>query len=371
MKCAIGLLSFAALVAVATSQGFGLPFGGGGGGGNQGGGGGLLGNVAKPLTDTAGKVGGLFTKQFGDFQQKFGKQYSSPDEEKKRLGIFSQNQDSILNLEKVKNLPYTLKINDFADLVLNEFNKFFNGLRVDRSKSKGEKFEHKKDPSQLPENVDWREKGAVGDVRHQGQCASCYAFTAAAALESYLYQKSGKLQHLSPQNLMDCSQVKPYSNYGCTSGAVDPTFDYIKDNGINTEETYPYKGKSEGQCTFNKDGTAGTVKRYVLLDDGDEKGLQEAVATKGPVCVGIDAGHQSFQFYGGGVYYEPECGHSVDKINHAVLLIGYGTEPNGQKYWLIKNSYGPEWGEKGFAKLARNVTNYCAIASYALYPELN
>lgn len=106
----------------------------------------------------------------------------------------------------------------------------------------------------------------------------------------------------------------------------------------------------------------------MLIDEGDEKAIEEVVATKGPVAVGIDASAKSFQLYGSGIYYEPQCGSTIDKINHAVLVIGFGTETNGEKYWLIKNSYGPTWGENGYAKIGRNVTNPCGIATYALYP---
>lgn len=93
--------------------------------------------------------------------------------------------------------------------------------------------------------------------------------------------------------------------------------------------------------------------------------MEEAVATKGPVTAGIDAHAKSFQLYGGGIYYEPTCKSTIDGINHAVLVVGYTPE-----YWIVKNSYGPEWGENGFAKISRNVTNHCAIATYALYPTL-
>ena len=316
------------------------------------------------LTKPVSAITNLFTKQFADFKGKFNKVYDSPEEEKKRLEIFAQNSQKLLDLEKAGPASFVMKLNHLADLVLDEFNKFFNGLRADRKKSKGSNFVSEKEIT-IPKSFDWRTKGAVTSSRYQAQCASCYAFAAAAAIESHNFIKTGKLETISPQNIVDCTKIQPYQNFGCQSGAVDPSFDYIKDNGINAETAYPYLEKDGTECKFKANEVLIKVKGYVLLDEGDEKGLEESVATKGPVVVGIDAGAESFQFYAGGNYYEPKCGNSIERLNHAVLLVGYTPES-----WIIKNSYGPQWGENGYAKISRNVTNPCGIATYALYPIL-
>jgi cathepsin L len=96
--------------------------------------------------------------------------------------------------------------------------------------------------------------------------------------------------------------------------------------------------------------------------------LKSAVATAGPVSVAIDASHQSFQLYSGGVYYEPACVSDVNQLDHAVLAIGYGTEDDGTDYWLVKNSWGQSWGDQGYIKMARNRDNNCGIATEASYP---
>lgn len=101
---------------------------------------------------------------------------------------------------------------------------------------------------------------------------------------------------------------------------------------------------------------------------GDEKGLEIAVATIGPVTAAIDASKDTLQFYSDGVYYDPECGNKPEDMNHAVLIVGYGVEPNGQKYWLVKNSYGAEWGIGGYIKMAKDAGNHCGIAIQASYP---
>lgn len=104
------------------------------------------------------------------------------------------------------------------------------------------------------------------------------------------------------------------------------------------------------------------------IPEGDEASLESAVATLGPVSAAIDASRESFQFYSDGVYFDEKCGSKVEEMNHAVLIVGYGTEPDGKQYWLVKNSYGPEWGNGGYIKMAKNVNNHCGIATYASYP---
>lgn len=105
-----------------------------------------------------------------------------------------------------------------------------------------------------------------------------------------------------------------------------------------------------------------------MIPTGDEEALKNAVATLGPVAAGIDASHVSFQRYSKGIYYESDCRNDVENINHAVLVVGYGVEANGDKYWIVKNTYGPHWGMGGYFRLARDSKNHCGIASYAYYP---
>ncbi|XP_030753657.1 cathepsin L-like [Sitophilus oryzae] len=107
---------------------------------------------------------------------------------------------------------------------------------------------------------------------------------------------------------------------------------------------------------------------YVNIAEGDEKGMEIAVSTQGPIAVAIDASREGFQFYSDGIYYDPECGNGQDDVNHAVLIVGYGQEPNGQKYWMVKNSYGAQWGIGGYIKMAKEANNHCGIANQATYP---
>ncbi|MCL4157592.1 UNVERIFIED_CONTAM: hypothetical protein GTU68_061755, partial [Idotea baltica] len=216
----------------------------------------------------------------------------------------------------------------------------------------------------MPKSVDWRTKGAVTPVKDQGNCGSCYAFAATGSLEGQHFRKTGKLVSLSEQNIIDCS--RPYGNDGCDGGFMDYVYAYVGDNhGIDTEESYPYYAEAES-CNFNKKDVGADDKGFFDIKTGNEDDLLKALATVGPISVGIDASVQSFMFYHKGVYNEPRCNSTL--LDHGVLAVGYGTDEQGQDYWLVKNSWGTIWGLDGYIKIARNANNMCGIATTASYP---
>uniref|UniRef100_A0A914I0X3 Cathepsin L-like n=1 Tax=Globodera rostochiensis TaxID=31243 RepID=A0A914I0X3_GLORO len=219
--------------------------------------------------------------------------------------------------------------------------------------------------STLPIEVDWRKNGVVTDVKDQGDCGSCWAFSANGAIEGAIARNNAEnLVSLSEQNLLDCSTE--YGNEGCDGGLMDNAFQYVKDNhGVDTEKSYPYTAQTS-ECHFSNKTVGATLKGFKDLPIGNEEQLKHAIATIGPISVGIDASHLSFQFYSAGVYLEKRCSHNY--LDHGVLVVGYGTDKVHGDYWLVKNSWGADWGEGGYIKMARNRNNHCGIATMASYP---
>ncbi|KAK3733991.1 hypothetical protein QZH41_009857, partial [Actinostola sp. cb2023] len=257
---------------------------------------------------------------------------------------------------------YTLAMNQFGDLTVTEFKYFFLGFRMQGNGTKGSTFLRASNVA-LPSTVDWRKQGYVTPVKNQKQCGSCWAFSTTGSLEGQHFKKTGNLVSLSEQNLVDCSTA--YGNHGCQGGLMDNAFRYIKANGgIDTEQSYPYEARND-RCRFKSQDVGATDTGFVDIPRGSEDGLQQAVATVGPISVAIDAGHSSFQLYHQGVYNEPQC--STTLLDHGVLAVGYGTQ-GGSDYWLVKNSWGAGWGMEGYILMSRNRNNQCGIATQSSYP---
>uniref|UniRef100_A0A3B4XES4 Cathepsin K-like n=1 Tax=Seriola lalandi dorsalis TaxID=1841481 RepID=A0A3B4XES4_SERLL len=214
----------------------------------------------------------------------------------------------------------------------------------------------------LPKSIDYREKGMVTPVKDQGSCSSCWAFSAVGALEGQLAKTTGQLLNLSPQNLLDCDRQSD----GCERGHMTTAFEYVEENGgINSEEDYPYMTQ---HCRYKPSAFAAQVKGFEEIPEGDECALAQALYHVGPLSVSINTNHGKFWLYKSGVYYNPE--NKKDLLDHAMLLVGYGETAEGVKYWILKNSYGTDWGEEGYIRIARDHGNHCGIASAASYPVL-
>ncbi|XP_074345215.1 cysteine proteinase mucunain-like [Apium graveolens] len=293
------------------------------------------------------------------------KNYNALGEKEKRFEIFKENLEFIDDHNNGFNQSFKLGLNKFADLSNDEYKSMFLGGKMVRDKKglKSDRFEFRVGDD-LPEFVDWREKGAVASVKDQGQCGSCWAFSTVAAVEGINQIVTGELIPLSEQELVDCDKG---FNQGCNGGLMDYGFEFIvKNGGIDTEDDYPYKAV-DGQCDQNrKNAKVVTINGYEDVPQNDEKSLKKAVAHQ-PVSVAIEAGGRAFQLYESGVF-TGLCGTELD---HGVVAVGYGTE-DGKDYWIVRNSWGPNWGENGYIRLERNVastnTGKCGIAMQPSYP---
>lgn len=313
----------------------------------------------------------LVKEEWESFKSEHSKAYNSEIEEKFRMKIYMDNKHKIAkhNSNYGKNhVSYKLMMNKYGDMLHHEFVNIMNGFNksinhVDKPLFTGAMFIEPANVK-IPESVDWRDAGAVTPVKDQGQCGSCWSFSATGGLEGQHFRATGSLVSLSEQNLIDCSEK--YGNKGCMGGSITAAYQYVKQNhGIDKENTYPYEAEND-KCRYNPKNSGASDVGYINIPENDEESLKKAVATIGPISVAIDSSHETFQFYSDGIYYESEC--SSEDLDHAVLVVGYGTDENGDDYWLVKNSWGTTWGDKGYIKMARNKNNNCGIASSAVYP---
>lgn len=210
----------------------------------------------------------------------------------------------------------------------------------------------KKLQDDIPASKDWNKLGYVAPAESQGNCESFYAFVTASLIESHYAIKNNltnNVVRLSKQQIVDCS--RNYGNSGCAGGYFQHALDYLKEgHGLEKESNYPYK-TVDGKCEFNASEVVASIRTYRQLQD-DEVLIRREVALNGPVAVAIVA-CTSFKFYAGGIYEDPNCGKSEVGMNHAVVITGYGTSKNGKDFWIVKNSWGNWWGEKGFGKIIR------------------
>ncbi|KAK4848501.1 hypothetical protein QYF36_013885 [Acer negundo] len=298
------------------------------------------------------------------WMSKHGKTYKCIEEKLHRFEVFRDNLKHIDERNKEVS-SYWLGLNEFADLSHEEFKNKYFGLKPEfprrRQSSSGE-FSYR-DVEALPKSVDWRKKGAVTSVKNQGQCGSCWAFSTVAAVEGINQIATGNLTSLSEQELIDCDTS---FNSGCNGGLMDYAFEFIVSNGgLHKEEDYPYL-MQEGTCEEKKEEMeVVTISGYQDVPENDEQSLLKALAHQ-PLSVAIEASGRDFQLYSGGVFN----GHCGTELDHGVAAVGYGSL-KGEDYIIVRNSWGPKWGEKGYIRMKRNTgkpEGICGINKMASFP---
>eukprot|EP00249_Psilotum_nudum_P025736 c30576_g1_i1 orf=147-1082(+) len=262
------------------------------------------------------------------------KTYSSSEEKRKRFDVFKFNLNFI-NEHNQKNTTYWLGLNKFADLSQEEFKQIYFGtvpywFREMKRRHSKSPIQEDEDLQEVPNSMDWRAKGSVTQVKDQGACGSCWAFSTIAAVEGIHQINTGELIVLSEQQLVDCDRR---FNQGCNGGLMDYAFEFIVENGgIDTEDNYPYTGYQSNCNATKKTAYQVTIDGYRDVPSNNEKALLKSV-TQQPVSVAIQASCPQFQFYAGGILND-SCGTDLD---HAVTIVGYGGS-KGKQYWIVKNS---------------------------------
>ena len=308
-------------------------------------------------------------KEFTNFQERFSKRYSNLQELETRFSIFRRNLIGILAHNADINQNFTMGVNQFTDLTPEEFKaQYVGGLKTEVGSYGCKSFSSS--ASGAPSSIDWRTKGAVTSVKDQGQCGSCWTFSATGAVEGAWAIAKGQLVDLSEQELVDCATGFSYGSHGCNGGQMDGAFKFVIENGQCSLASYPYTSgttKTGGSC--QKCSSVAHISSCSDVKPNDQISLKAAVAQQ-PVAIAISADTKLFQSYSSGVITSASCYTSLD---HGVLIVGYGTE-NGQDYWLVKNSWSDTWGDGGYVKIARssstNDPGVCGIAMDPSFPNV-
>jgi len=304
--------------------------------------------------------------QFATWMIKYNKSYKTDLEFEMRYGFFIANSKTVelLNAQsQALNSSATFELNLFAD---NSPSELKSRMGVPKGYVPTKMAGVSVAPVQVqgPTSFDWRAHDRLTPVKDQGQCGSCWAFSCTESIESvYMIAKGiggAGMPPLAPQEIVDCDHN---GVYGCNGGELPSCFDFVKGEGLEKEASYPYHAR-DGTCEANKGLAYVHISgfQYALAPgDHNENTMANFVAAKSPVSIILDA--NAWSFYRGGVMTAAQCGSSID---HAVQAVGYDTTAG---YWIVRNSWGPKWGENGFIRLQFG-HNTCVMTTEVTVPTL-
>lgn len=303
--------------------------------------------------------------RFSAWALKHGKSYASLEERAKRATLFHATE-MYVNAMNRRHLSYWLGVNHMADWTVEEKAKLRGRKHTPVGYTVDATYTHETTGADT-DDVDWRDAGAVTPPKDQGSCGSCWSFGATGTTEGQLFQKTGVLTPLSQQNLMDCSWSE--GNDACDGGLDTRGYEWMlkHDGGLATEASYPYMN-ADGYCRYTSSHVGAVISGYVNITDGID-GLNDALATIGPISVSVDAEPDSFYYYQGGLYYSDDCLSGMNDLDHTVLAVGYVTESDGQRYSIVKNSWSTHWGDEGYIYISQE-NNCCGVGTQPTYTIL-
>jgi len=301
--------------------------------------------------------------EFLKFVSLHGKSYGTKEEFEFRSQIFKKTLANLATENSNSENTFRVALNKFADWTPSELKRILSYRPLGKNTKVAPLTN-----VQLPTSVDWRDKNAVNTVRDQGQCGSCWAFSAVGAMESRAFiraiDKHGLLQ-LSEQQLVDCAGGS-YGNEGCNGGDMGAAFQYAQDYGMMNRTDYPYTAQ-DGTCVYDANKvTKVKPSGNTAVTPNSAIALKTAIAD-GPVSVAIEADTFVFQFYSGGILNSAQCGTDLD---HGVVAIGYGVDPTKGEYYIVRNSWGGSWGMRGYINIAiKDGQGICGIQMEPVYPD--
>lgn len=322
----------------------------------------LLGLYKHIITKTLGTTDPAIEKAFQEWAVTFGKTYGTPTERNYRRSVFAQNVEKIAQYNKL----YTHRsgLNHLSDLTYEEFLAKYTTTEAPRRSS--EKPATKPSLAQAP-SVDWRQKDAVNGIKNQGNCKASWAFATTAAIESSYKIAGNQLYNLAEQQIIDCSNL--YGNQGCVNGTALNSYLYVKTVGGQMQTSdYPYT-QQQGKCGYKKADLKAKISGFNELAFDNCHSLVSQLNFQ-PVSVGL-AVSPEFQSYTSGIFNITTCGTTLATY---ATVVGYDTDPDTKaNFWIIRNSWGANWGEAGYMRMDRSgqfPAGICGICQYGTYPTV-